>query len=204
MDTSVANLVICEHCDAVHRRHELARGEVARCVRCQALLYRCPWLDVNSMFALALAAAVMFFIANTWPIVSLGLNGIHRSATLWGAIFAVASDGAGLVAVLVALMLFFFPLLQVILFGWILGFLRLHRRPPGFVPIMRILTAIGPWSMVEVFLLGTLVAVVKAGSIFDIILQPGIWAFAALTVLLTLVASFDLRRMWVLQRERCA
>lgn len=204
MDVAPPSLVICEHCDAVHHRRVLRRGEVARCVRCEAVLYRCPWLGVDSMFALALAAAVTLCIANAWPIVALGLNGDQRSVTLWGAIVAIWRDGAGVVAVLAALMLFFFPVLQVLLFGWVLGFLRVRRRPPGFVAIMRLLAAIRPWSMVEVFMLGTLVALVKAGSIFDVILKPGIWAFAALTVLLTLVASFDVRRIWVLRRERCA
>ena len=197
-------MTVCEHCDAVHRWRVLERGEAARCVRCGAVLYRSPWLGVDSMFALSLAAAITFVIANTWPIVTLELNGIRSSATLWQAIVATWHDGAGVVAVLVALMLFFFPLLQVLLFGWVLGFVRASRQPPGFAVIMRVLGTIRPWSMVEVFMLGTLVAVVKVGSIFDVILQPGIWAFAALTALLALVASFDLRRIWMLWRERCA
>jgi len=197
------SMVVCEHCDAVHRWRALERGESARCVRCGALLYRSPWLDVDSMFALSLAAAITFLVANAWPIVTLGLNGNHISATLWQAVLAIWRDGAGVIAVLVALMLFFFPLLQVLLFGWVLGFVRACRRPPGFAVIMRVLGAIRPWSMVEVFMLGTLVAVVKVGNIFDVILQPGIWAFAALTALLAMVASFDLRRIWLLRQERC-
>lgn len=203
MKLQVPSIVVCEHCDAVHRQQGLAHGQMARCVRCGAQLYKSPWLSVDSMFALSLAAAMTFFIANAWPIVTLELNGVRISATLWQAIVAIWNDGAGVVAVLVALMLFFFPLLQVLLFGWVLGFVRARRQPPGFVAIMRVLTAIRPWSMVEVFMIGTLVAVVKVGDIFDVILQPGIWAFAALTALLALVASFDLRRMWVLRKERC-
>jgi paraquat-inducible protein A len=203
MKSQVPNLVVCEHCDVVHRKHDLERGQSARCVRCGAHLYKSPWLSVDSMFALSLAASMAFFIANAWPIVTLELNGNRSSATLWQSIVAIWHEGAGVVAVLVALMLFLFPMLQVLLFGWVLGFVRLCRRPPGFVAIMRLLTAIRPWSMVEVFMIGTLVAVVKVGDIFEVILQPGIWAFAALTALLTLVASFDLRRIWLLCQERC-
>ncbi len=197
------SIVVCEHCDAVHRRHALERGESARCVRCGAHLYRSPWLSLDSMFALSLTAAMTFYIANAWPIVTLELNGVRSSATLWQAIVAIWRDGVGVVAVLVALMLFCFPLLQVLLYGWVLGFMRARRMPPGFVPIMRVLDAIHPWSMVEVFMIGTLVAVVKVGDIFEVILQPGIWAFAALTVLLTVVASFDPRRIWLMCGERC-
>jgi paraquat-inducible protein A len=167
------------------------------------MLYRRPLLSVESMFALSLTAAVTFVIANSWPVVTLGLNGMRSSATLWGAIGATWNDGVGVVSVLAALMLFFFPLLQIVLFGWVLGFVRACRRPPGFVTIMRVLTAIRPWSLVEVFMLGTLVAVVKVDTLFDVILRPGIWAFAVLTLLLTLLASIDLRRVWALHAERC-
>ncbi len=203
MEAPVSAIMICEHCDAVHRWRRLERGQRARCVRCGAVLYRCPWLDADSMFALALAALMTFAIANAWPIVALGLNGQHHAAALWQAVLDIGRDGQHVVAVLVAMMLLVFPLLQLLLLTWVLGFVRACRPPPGFAPIMRLLAAISPWSMVEVFMVGTLVAVVKVGSIFDVALRPGIWGFAALTILLAMVASFDLRRIWMLWQERC-
>lgn len=203
METKAPPLVICRYCDAVHRREVLARGEVARCMRCHAVLYRYPWLSVKNLFALSVTAIIVLAIANAWPIVSLGLNGAERSATLWQAIFSIWHDGAPIVAVLTALMLFFFPLMQVMLFGWVFGFVQARRTPPGFVPVMRVLAAIRPWSLIEVFMLGTLVALVKIGSLFDVILQPGIWAFAVLTLLIALLTLTDLRRIWTLREERC-
>ena len=77
-------LLVCHHCDTVHRRRALARGEVARCLRCGAALERYQRLDENALLALAIAALIVFVQANVWPIVTLGLNGQHVSATLWG------------------------------------------------------------------------------------------------------------------------
>lgn len=198
-----APLIACEHCDTVYRRQPLRRGEVARCQRCHAVLYRRHWLSVDAMLALTLTAAIAFAIANVWPIVSLGLNGNDNAATLWQAIVDTWREGAGLVSVLAALTLFVFPLLQILLFAWVLSFLRAHRRPPGFPLLMTAIRRIRPWSMIEVFMLGTLVAVVKVSDIFDVVLHPGIWAFAALTVLITTVTTFDVREVWATKAERC-
>jgi len=53
-------LLICEHCDTVYRRRPLARGEVARCVRCGAELDRHRALSVNALLALILTAMIVF------------------------------------------------------------------------------------------------------------------------------------------------
>jgi paraquat-inducible protein A len=55
---------------------------------------------------------------------------------------------------------------------------------------------LGPWTMSEVFVLGALVAMVKAKSYFDVMPDPGIYAYAVLTVLITIFAGIDLRRLW--------
>ena len=189
-------LLICEHCDTVYRRRSLARGDVARCVRCEAELERHHALSVNAMLALILTAMIVFVQANMWPIVTLGLSGQQSSTTLWGMILAMWREQAQVVSVLVAATLFFFPLLKMLLLGWLLWFARAGRRAPGFVRLMVILHYLGPWTMSEVFVLGALVAIVKAHTYFDVTPDPGIYAYAALTLLITVFAGADLRRLW--------
>ena len=189
-------LLICEHCDTVYRRRVLERGEVARCALCAAELERHHLLSVNAMLALILTAAIVFVQANLWPIVTLGLSGQHSSTTLWGVILAMWREHSQIVSVLVAATLFFFPLLKMSLLGWLLWFARAGRRAPGFVPLMVILHRLGPWTMSEVFVLGALVAIVKAHTYFDVTADPGIYAYAALTLLITIFAGVDLRQLW--------
>jgi paraquat-inducible protein A len=55
---------------------------------------------------------------------------------------------------------------------------------------------LGPWTMSEVFVLGVLVAIVKARVYFDVGPEPGIYAYGVLTFLITVFASVDLRRLW--------
>lgn len=195
------NLIVCEHCDTVYRRGPLARGQVAECAVCGAVLERHQWIGVDGQFALILAALIVFVIANVSSIVTLKLSGMSAATTLWGAVIAMWNDGAQIVSVLTAMTLFFFPLAQILIFGWVLWFAREGRRAPGFASAMSALVRVKPWSMIEVFMLGTLVAVVKAHTYFDVVTGPGIWAFGCLTLLITVFASQDARNLWDLTDE---
>jgi paraquat-inducible protein A len=189
-------LQVCEHCDTVYRAREPARGEVSRCLRCNAVLARHHGLGTGGMLALVVTALIVFVIANVWPIVTLGLSGQLRSATLWGTIITMWQQGSEVVAVLAALTLFFFPLNKMLMLGWVLWFARHGRRAPLFRPIMVTLHYLQPWTMSEVFVLGALVAIVKAGTYFDVIPDAGIYAYAALTLVITVFSGIDLRRLW--------
>jgi paraquat-inducible protein A len=192
---------ICEQCDTVYQRRVLERGQVAECARCGAVLERHHALSVNAMLALVLTAMLMFVQANVWPIVTLGLNGQYSSATLWGTIIAMWQQQARIVSLLAAATLFFFPLIKMLSLGWLLWFARRGRRAPGFMPIMVTLHYVGPWTMSEVFVLGALVAIVKAHVYFDVVTDPGIYAYAVLTLLITVFAGIDIRRLWDLTTE---
>lgn len=199
--TSSPALLICEHCDTVYRRRTLLRGDVARCARCDAELERHHALSVDAMLALVFTAMIAFVQANVWPIVTLGLNGQHSSTTLWGVIIAMWREQAQVVSVLVAFTLFFFPLAKMLSLGWLLWFARRGRRAPGFARLMVALHHFGPWTMSEVFVLGALVAIVKAHTYFDVAADPGIYGYAALTLLITVFAGVDLRQLWDAPQE---
>jgi len=194
--TSPEGLQICEECDTVHRRRAMTRGDVSYCARCGATLEHFESLNSNTMLALVLTALFVFIQANVWPIVTLGLNGRTSSTTLWGAILIIWQEQAQVVAVIAAITLFFLPLVKMLSIGWLLWFARQRRCAPGFVPIMVTLHYVGPWTMSEVFMLGALVAIVKAKVYFDVIADPGIYAYAVLTVLITIFAKVDMRELW--------
>ncbi len=189
-------LLICEHCDTVYRRRPLARGDVARCVRCHAVLERHQRIGLNAMFALVLTVMVVFVQANVWPIITLGFNGKQIHTTLWGIIEMMWREHSQVVAVLAAGTLFVFPLCKMLLLGWLLAYGRLGQRAPGFAPLMVVLHYIGPWTMSEVFVLGVLVSIVKAHLYFDVTPDAGVFAYAALALLITIFSGIDLRRLW--------
>lgn len=189
-------LLICEHCDTVYRRRHLARGDVARCARCHAVLERHQRLSLDGMLALVATVMVVFVQANVWPIITLGLNGEQIHARLWGIILMMWREHSQVVAVLAAGTLFFFPLCKMLALGWLFIYARLGRRAPGFRPLMVVLHYIRPWTMSEVFVLGVLVSIVKAQLYFDVMPDAGVFAYAALALLITVFSGIDVRQLW--------
>lgn len=193
---SRAPIVVCSHCDAVHRRVELPARARAHCVQCGSVLYRAGRTRLESWLALTLGCAIVYLIANLNPIVELELRGEHTRATLLDALVATWQAGVAPVAVLAALCAFVFPLLRIGLELYVLVFLHAGRRPPALAAAMQALRVVRPWSMVEVFMLGVLVALVKLGGEATVIPGAGLAGFAGLAVLVPLLATFDTDALW--------
>ena len=189
-------LTACHHCDSVYRRRALARGEVARCERCAAVLARGRPVDVDLWLALTIAAAIVFAIANLCPVIRISLQGLHSEATLWQSAAALAQGAAAPIALPAAMMIIVVPFLQIALLAWVLTFARAGLRAPGFARALRLLALLRPWSMVEVGLLAILVAVIKLAGFVQVVPGAGIWATATLMVLLAWITSRDLHSLW--------
>jgi paraquat-inducible protein A len=190
------DLVVCQECDAVHERIELARGTVARCRRCNALLGRGHVLRTETLLAFSVASLLLIVIGNSAPIVTLDLRGVISRATLPEAIEATWQAGQPLVAVLTAATALVFPLCFTVLRLYLLGSLVRGVVPRGFVPAMHMLAFVTRWGMVEVFLMGTLVAVVRCASLTAATPGIGLLAYAAVTLLLTSITAAGTHGLW--------
>ncbi len=192
----VPHVVICEGCDAVFAKTPLGPGEVARCSRCGTTLDRHTGNAQRHILPLVVAGLVMFVVANLYPIIAITLGGQYSETTLIGAVLALGHEGMGEVALLVLATTLLFPFIQLLILLYLLLALQRQRRAPGFAWLLRALQSLLPWGMVEVFLLGILVAIVKLSSSAQVIVGPALGAFVALTVLLTVVLSFQPHNFW--------
>lgn len=190
------SLIICEHCDSVYQRPTLARRQTAHCQRCGALLEKARHLNADQLLALTLAAAILFLFANAFPIMQIGMQGLSNEATLWGTVEALAQGQITPIALVAGLSIIFAPGLQIILLAWVLVHARSGRIAPAFRTCMRALEHLRPWSMLEVCLLGILVAIIKLGGMLDVHPGIGLWAMAILTILILLIAGRDVRGLW--------
>lgn len=189
-------ILICRDCDTVYRAIPLRRGDVALCRRCEAVLARHFGVDVEGGLALVSAAAIFFAIANLTPILSIDIGGVKTEANIWFAVRSLQQGWISVAAAGLGFTTFLIPAVQIALLFWVLLFVRVGHRPPGFAPIMKLLHRIRPWSMTEVFLLGALVAVVKLANWVPITAGAGIWAMAGLTALLGLLGRCDPASWW--------
>lgn len=196
MVTGARELLVCPQCDVVHRAVALDRQEVAACVACGRVLARHGSLSVDQLLALTVTAALIFLIANAYPLMTIEVGGMHTEATVWGAALLMLHGWAAWPAAMLGLSMFILPLLQIMLLLWVLAFARVGRRAPGLRGVLVALHRSRPWSMTEVFLLGALVAIVKLSSWVHVTPGIGIWALASLTILLTILSMVDPRFWW--------
>ncbi|MCC2659004.1 MAG: paraquat-inducible protein [Panacagrimonas sp.] len=191
-------LVVCSHCDAVHRRLPLPlRGSAhAHCSRCGSELYASGRTHLEAWLALTACSAIAYLVANLNPIVEIELRGESTRASLFDALVATWNGGAQPVAALAAACAFLFPLVRIALELFVLAHLHAGRRPAMLGRAMSLLKTLRPWSMVEVFMLGVIVSLVKLGGQTTVIPGPGLAGFAVLTVLMTLLATFDTHSLW--------
>lgn len=188
--------LLCEECDAVYRERPVGSDALLRCRRCGATLARGHGLPLDGQLALTLGALVVFLIGSLSPIVTLELQGVHSEATLLEATRLTWESGAHLVAALSIATAFVFPLLVIALRLWVLVPLMLRRHVPLVAPVLRLLRWVLRWSMVEVFMLGVLIAVVRSAGVTHVVLGAGIFAYMALTLLLTGIYAAGLERLW--------
>ena len=192
-----ASLVACPHCDLLQRLPDLAPGASARCPRCNEELWRRREDSLNRTLALTLAALVLYVIANSVPMLGLTAVGHQASTTVFGGAVQLWRDGEEIVAGLVLFAAVIAPGLQIaFMLAIVLGARR--ERPPTWVGILlRHLPTARTWSMIEVMLLGVLVALIKIAELATVIPGLALFALGALVfVFAGIQASFDRREVW--------
>ena len=192
-----ARLLACPECDLLlHGPAAVATGEVA-CPRCGATLYRRYRWALDATLALMIAAAVLFAVANAYPVMSLELQGRETSGTLLGMAQALHEEGVTSGAILVALTVVVMPGLEILAMLYLLVPLRLGRVPEGLAIVSRALFAVRPWVMAEVFILAALVSIGRLGNIADLELGAGFWAMGAVMFLFAVTDTiFDEHTLW--------
>jgi paraquat-inducible protein A len=182
-------LIACHECDLLQREVALPSGGKAICPRCKATLYTQSNNSIDRALALMLAAAVLFAVGNFFPVVSMEIQGRRTEAVVWEGAWRLHEEGETVVGILVFLTALVFPLLQIAGMLAILIPLRFGLTPRYLVPAYRTIEEVKPWSMVEVFMLGVLVSLVKLAHMAKVVPGIGMWAFFALIIALAWASS---------------
>ncbi|WP_245774208.1 paraquat-inducible protein A [Rugamonas rubra] len=192
------DLISCHECGTLHRKAPLGPRQKARCVRCRSVLYRGSGAGPERMAAIVLGAILTFLIAQFCPIVELEVNGLRSSATLFGAIVVLWREQMQLVAAIVFLSTILFPAVELGALLYVTLGLRAGRVLPGFHRLLRAVSAARHWGMTEVLMIGILITIVKMTSLAQVLVQPGLFAFGALTAMLAFVVAYEPRALWEL------
>ncbi|MGL5949184.1 MAG: PqiA/YebS family transporter subunit [Aeromonas sp.] len=189
----------CEECDLLIPATPLALGESSICPRCGHTISRHLPDQAVRPIAYGLATLIMFVLANSFTFMSFSAKGITQGMTFIQCITTLVDQGYVFLSIVISLALIGLPLVYVGSMCLVLWRLDKGLHSNALRSLGRLLCRIKPWLMVDVFLVGVLISLVKLMGMADITMGLSFWAFAAYTVLLLkMLTSFD--RMWLWQR----
>ena len=190
-------ILACHECDHFYFYELIPAGAKAKCQQCGSLLYRHIPDSLNRSLALYFTALILFLIANAFPFLSLELGGRVVENILFSSGWAMYELGMGELGVLIILTSILFPFIVITGMLYLLIPARMGTAAPFMAQVYRIVNSICPWSLVGVFMLGVLIAIVKLQDLANVITGPSLIALALLLVVYTAArASFDPHDLW--------
>lgn len=197
------SLVACETCGLVQEVGEVPKGSVAYCARCDShLIHRRPNTRLRT-FTFSLAALILYFPSNLYPIVTAEYHGIHSQTTILQGIRTLFQDRQYFIACLVLCTSILSPAFKIVGLLFLSTTIEWPRWKKARTWIYRVIRVIDPWNMLEVFLLAICVAMIEMGQVASVHPGRGVFSFTAV-VALTLLAtlSFDSRVLWDSPEEK--
>ncbi len=177
----------CHECDLLQRLPNVTGNVTLKCSRCGAVLHRKRKNSLERTLALTLAGLMLFLLANAFPFLSFKMETRIRETTLLTGITELYAQGWEGLAVLVFLTTVAVPFLQLGGMLYVLMPLKFGWKAPEMMTVFRFLQGMQPWGMMEVFMLGILVSVVKLSKMAQIV--PGIAIFAFLLLIFVQAAA---------------
>jgi len=173
-------LVACHECDAIYERFVIPAGAHANCTRCGNELYCHIPNSLDKSLALYLSTLFFMIIANVYPFLSMRTAGLYEENLVYSGGWALYEFGMGELGLVVFLTSILFPLLVVIGMLYLLVPLKFGALPPRHGVVYQIVKACEPWSLISVFMLGTVIAVVKLQSLATVVPGLGLAGFVAM------------------------
>ncbi|HVN90206.1 MAG TPA: paraquat-inducible protein A [Candidatus Binataceae bacterium] len=191
------DLVGCPQCDLLQRVPDASPGEAIRCARCSEELVHHREDALNRTLALAAAATILYLVANTVPMIGLSVVGRGASTTVIGGAQHLWNNGQKVVGALVLFTAVIAPALQIgLTFAISIG-ARRDPVPKWVGPLLRWSGTAVTWSMIEVMLLGVLVALVKIADYATVIPGTALFTLGGLVVILAAMQiSLERRDIW--------
>jgi paraquat-inducible protein A len=194
-----ASLVSCHSCHLLCKATSVSKGAYAICPRCGAALHARKPNSIARTWALVFAAFIFYIPANVLPITRVISFGKAQSDTIMSGVIYFVKSGSWPIALVIFVASVFVPLLKLFLLTFLLISVQRKSqwRRKDRTRLYRITEAVGRWSMVDIYVVTILVALVKLGSLATIEAGPGAIFFAGVVIITIFAAmSFDPRLIW--------
>jgi paraquat-inducible protein A len=196
-------VVACGTCGLVQEVDHAPKGSVIKCARCNFQIFRRRIDSRSRTLAFSLAAGILYFPSNLYPIVTAEYQGQFVQTTIFQGIKALWRGDQYFIAGLVFCTSIFTPILKILGLIFITLTLDWKRFQKTRAWTYKIIRIIDPWNMLEVFLLAICVSMVEMGEVATVHPGRGVFSFAAVVVLTLLgTLTFDSRLLWDSPAER--
>lgn len=194
-----AGLQGCTVCTAV------GAIEAEHCGDCGAQMHG-EWAgSIEKTWAWLITSVMLYIPANVLPIMHTRFLGSDTPNTILGGVVTLWHHGSYPIAAVIFVASVFVPIGKIVILSWLCLSIQLKnpqaRRHKTY--LYRLTELVGRWSMVDVFVVGILAALIQLGNIMTILPGPAALAFAAMVVTTMLAAiTFDTRLIWALDAQR--
>jgi len=179
-ELELRQLIACHECDLLLRKPATSNGEGVECPRCGYELYTHRPQVMRRSMALVIAALLLYVPANFLPIMHLNLLGQTTNDTVWSGVLGLYNSGMQSVAVVVFMCSMAVPLLKLLIQFAVLLSIQLDMGRSYGLLLYRIYHHMREWGMLEVYLMGILVAIVKLVDLAELSIGLGLMCFIAL------------------------
>lgn len=189
--------IACHECDLIHNIPTLPARATARCVRCDSVLLQSKANSVDRTLAWTISGLILYVVAITFPFLAIKSGSMVQETGLLSGIHQLFEQGIIPLAVLVLLTCVLIPLIQMLSLLYVFIPLKLNFRVRFAVPVFRIFQHVKPWSMMEIYMLGILIAMVKLAKMATIVPGMAVIAFGLLIFVLNFaITAVDARMVW--------
>jgi paraquat-inducible protein A len=190
-------LIACHGCDLLVDVEEVRQFGQANCPRCGHLLTRFLKDGFVRVLAYAVAGAVFLTVANLFSFLTLEAGGLASTMTLPQTALALFSYGMPFLSLLVAVFIILLPALILGLLVAICAPLIWQKPVPWLHSVAHLFFTFYNWAMVEVFIIGVVVSLIKLSSLADVDLGISFWAYVGFSLCFTgALASLDRYHTW--------
>ncbi len=176
------DLISCQGCDLLYHKRDLQLGEAARCARCGDVIQTRKPRTIDRSLAASLAALFLLLVSLCTPFLSLSRSGLQSSMTMLNAAEALWNSQMRWLGCLTLGLIVLLPLARYSMMCWVLGRLFFRRRiKPSMLTAFRWSIRLEPWAMVDIFIVGVVVSLVKISSLANLEVGLAFWALLGLT-----------------------
>lgn len=194
-----ASQISCHSCHLLCRINFSKVGESLVCPRCGSTLHQRKPNSLKRTWALVLAAVIFYIPANLLPVTVVISFGKAQADTIMSGVIYFVATGMWPIALVIFVASILVPMLKLSILIFLLISVQRKSawRPKDRTRLYRITEAVGRWSMVDIYVVTILVALVNLGNLATIKAGPGAGFFAAVVVITIFAAmSFDPRLIW--------